>query len=142
VLLWGLPASALLSIAAQRAVKSRGALLGIATAVALGTTVVASLLDSSSVAALACVVVGVAVAVWGAATRALVRTIAGSLVAVCGLLLQVWLATHTDNVLRWVGLSVVGVLLIVGSAFVERNRARIARFWEEASVRRLAPEES
>ena len=98
--------------------------------------------DWSSIAALGCIVVGVAVAVWGAATRALVRTIAGSLVAVSGLLLQVWLATHTDNVLRWVGLSVVGVLLIVGSAYVERNRARIARFWEEAAVRGLASDES
>lgn len=142
VLLWGLPAALLVSLASQRAVRSRLALLGIATALGLGTTVVASLIDWSSIAALACVVVGLAVAVWGAATRALVRTIAGSVVAVCGLLLQVWLATHTDNVLRWVGLSVVGVLLIVGSAYVERNRARIARFWEAAAIRRAASDQA
>lgn len=142
VLLWGLPAALLLSVASKRAVKARGSLLGVATAVALGTTVVAAVIDWSSIAAVGCIAIGVAVAVWGAATRALLRTIAGSLVAMSGLLLQVWLATHTDNVLRWVGLSIVGVLLIVGSAYVERNRARIARFWEEAQVRRLASDEA
>jgi hypothetical protein len=142
VLLWGMPAAVLLSVASKRAVKARGSLLGVATAVALGTAILAAVVDWSSIAAVGCIVIGVAVAVWGAATRALVRTIAGSLVALSGLLLQVWLATHTDNVLRWAGLSVVGVLLIVGSAYVERNRARIARFWEEARVRRLASEEA
>ena len=39
-------------------------------------------------------------------------------------------------------LSAVGVLLIVGSAYVERRRGRIARFWEEASARRLREQES
>jgi hypothetical protein len=74
--------------------------------------------------------------------QALFRTVSGSLVALFGLLVQVWLATHTDNVLRWVSLSVVGVLLIVGSAYVERNRGRIVRFWEAAALRRLEPEDS
>ncbi len=142
VLLWGIPAALVLGLASQRAVTARGALLGVATAVALGTTLVAALVDWSSISAVGCIVVGVAVAVWGAATRTLLRTIAGSLVALSGLLLQVWLATHTDNVLRWVGLSVVGVLLIVGSAYVERNRARLARFWEQAAVKGLATEDA
>jgi hypothetical protein len=39
-------------------------------------------------------------------------------------------------------LSVVGVVLIVGSAYVERNRGRIARFWEEATTRRLRHEDA
>ena len=72
--------------------------------------------------------------------RALFRTAAGSAVALFGLVVQGWMATHADNVLRWASLSVVGVLLIVGSAYVERNRGRIVRFWEAASTRRLAPE--
>ena len=142
MLLWGLPAATLGAIASKRAVKTRGALFGAATATALGTTLVAVAIDWNSIAAVGCIIVGVAVAVWGAALRALFHTISGSLVALYGLLVQVWLATHTDNVLRWVGLSVVGVLLIVGSAYVERNRARIVRFWEAASVRRLEPEEA
>jgi hypothetical protein len=84
----------------------------------------------------------VGVAVWGASVRALFRTISGSLVALYGIGVQVWLATHADSVLRWAGLSVVGVLLIVGSAYVERNRGRIARFWEEAAARRLEHEDA
>lgn len=142
VLLWGLPAASLLAVASKRSVKAGASLLGTSTAVALGTTLVAAVIDCGSIAAVGCIFVGVATAVWGAATRALLRTVAGSLVALSGLLLQVWLATHTDNVLRWVGLSVVGVLLIVGSAYVERNRGRIARFWEAAALRRLAAEDA
>jgi hypothetical protein len=54
----------------------------------------------------------------------------------------VWLAVQHDNLLRWASLSVVGVLLIIGSAYVERNRARIVRFWDEAAARRLRAQES
>jgi hypothetical protein len=90
-----------------------------------------------TVSALICIVVGVGVAVWGASVRALVRTVAGSCVALFGLGVQVWLAVHADNLLRWLSLSVVGMLLIVGSAYVERNRARIGRFWSEKASRRL-----
>ena len=86
---------------------------------------VASAIDFDGWSALGCIVVGVAVAVWGAAVQARFRTVAGSLVALFGLVVQVWLATHADNVLRWASLSLVGVLLIVGSAYVERNRARL-----------------
>ncbi len=50
--------------------------------------------------------------------------------------MQVWLAVHADNFLRWASLSVVGVLLIVGAAYVERHRARVARAWD-ALTRRL-----
>lgn len=142
VLLWGLPAAGLVGTASRRAENGRGALLGIATALALGTTLVAAVCGWSSLAAVACIVIGVGVAVWGAATRALVRTAAGSLTALLGLLLQVWLATHSDNVLRWASLSVVGVLLIVGSAYVERNRARLARLWESARPARLRTEDA
>jgi hypothetical protein len=142
VLLWGVPASLVLCVASRRAEAARGSLLGAATALGLGTTLVASVIDWSSIGAGACIVVGVAVSVWGAATRGLWRTVAGALVALFGLLVEVWLATHTDNVLRWLGLSVVGVLLIVGSAYVERNRARLVRFWGSASSKRLVAEEA
>jgi hypothetical protein len=141
VLLWGLPAALLLCVASLRAVNTRRSLLRIATALGLGTTVVAALLGWSSLAALSCIVVGVAISVWGAATRAVARAVAGGSVALFGLLLQVWLSTHTDNVLRWVGLSVVGVCLIVGSAYVERHRARLTRLWEATSPKPLAPRE-
>jgi hypothetical protein len=140
VLLWGLPAALLLTVAGQRAVQARRSLLGIATATALGTTLVATAVDFNGMAAVGCIIVGVAVAVWGASMRALFRTAAGSAVALFGLVIEVWLATHADNVLRWASLSVVGVLLIVGSAYVERNRGRVARFWEAAAARRLAQE--
>lgn len=140
ILSLGLPAAVLIALAAQRAVKTRGVLLGIATSAALASSLVACAVERGSVAALACIVVGVAVAVWGASVRALLRTVSGSLVAVLGLIVQVWLATRADNVLRWASLSIVGVLLIIGSAYVERHRARIARFWESAVARRLQRE--
>jgi len=136
VLLLGLPVAALFGLAAQRAVKAQALLTGLATVTGLVTTLSACAADWSSVGAVACIVVGVGVAVWGASVRALFRTISGSLVAVYGLGVQVWLATHADNVLRWASLSVVGVLLIVGSAYVDRNRAKLARLWEQAVARR------
>jgi hypothetical protein len=141
-LLFGLPVAALFALASKRAVKAQGLLMGLATLIGLATTLCACAIDWRSIGAIACIVVGVAVAVWGASVRALFRTIGGSLVALFGLGVQVWLATHADNVLRWLSLSVVGMLLIVGSAYVERNRGRIARFWEEAAARRLEHEDA
>jgi len=141
-LLLGLPVAALFGLAAKRALTARGALTSLATVIGLVTVLCGCALDWSSVGAVGCIAVGVAVAVWGASVRALFRTISGSLVAVYGLGVQVYLATHADDVLRWASLSVVGVLLIVGSAYVERNRGRIARFWQEAAARRLSHEDA
>jgi hypothetical protein len=142
VLTLGLPSAALIAIASRRAVTAQGPLLGFATATALGSALVACAVNLDSVAALGCTIIGVTVAVWGASVRALVRTISGSIVALFGLVVQVWLATQADNVLRWAGLTAVGVLLIVGSAYVEQNRGKLARFWEEAAARRLEEESS
>jgi hypothetical protein len=136
-LLLGLPVALLFALAAKRAVKAQGFLMSLATVTGLVTTLCACAIDWSQIGAVGCIIVGVTVAVWGASVRALFRTISGSLVALYGLGVQVWLATHADNVLRWASLSVVGVLLIVGSAYVERNRGRIARYWAEAAARRL-----
>lgn len=141
-LLLGLPVALLFALAAQRADNARPLLLAIATVTGLVTTLCACAIDWSSIGAVGCIVVGVAVAVWGASVGALFRTISGSLVALFGLGVQVWLATHADNVLRWLSLSAVGMLLIVGSAYVERNRGRIARFCEAAAVRRLPREDA
>ncbi|RYZ02684.1 MAG: hypothetical protein EOO73_30965 [Myxococcales bacterium] len=138
ILLLGLPIAMLVGLVSQRAAASRGALLGVATTTALLSALIACAVERDSVAALGCVAVGVGIAVWGASVRALVRTLSGSAVALFGLVVQVWLATRTDNVLRWAGMSALGVLLIVGSAYVERHRGRIARLWEEARARRLA----
>lgn len=141
-LLLGLPIATLFGLAAKRAVNARGLLTGLATTTGLFTTLCACAFDGSSVGAVGCIAVGVGVAVWGASVRALFRTVSGSLVALYGIGVQVWLATHADSVLRWAGLSVVGVLLIVGSAYVERNRGRITRFWEAAAARRLQHEDA
>jgi hypothetical protein len=141
VVMWGVPASALFFMASLRAAQTRGTLLGVATIGGLGSVLLATVVDGGSVSALGCIVVGVTVAVWGAAVQARVRTVAGALVALWGLGLQVWLATHADSVLRWLVLSVVGVLLIVGSAYVEKHRVRIIRLWEAAAARRLRQED-
>lgn len=142
VLSWGLPAAALTGLAAMRATTSRAIMIGIATVLTLATALVACMFDLGMISGLCCIVLGVAVAVWGASVSALLRTVAGSLVALLGLAVQVWLAVQQDNALRWISLSAVGILLIVGSAYVERNRARIARFLAEASARRLREQES
>jgi hypothetical protein len=139
-LAFGLPASALFAVASKRAATARASLLGIGTLIALATSLAACAISLDSFAALGCIVVGVAVAVWGASVQALLRTVSGSMVALFGLVVQVYLATHADNMLRWVSLSAVGVLLIVGSAYVERNRGRLLRFWEAAASRRLQEE--
>jgi len=129
MLLLGLPAAALLFLAAARAASARSGLSGLGTILALTTTLSASALDRGTVTAFCCIVLGVAVAVWGASVRARLRIVGGALVALWGIGLQVWLAVHVDNLLRWLSLTAVGILLIVGSAYIERNRGRLARLW-------------
>jgi hypothetical protein len=137
VLLFGLPGAALLFVGSWRAVSCRAGLVNISTTVALLTALGASALDQGTAAAFCCIALGVSVGVWGAAVKARVRTMSGALVALWGIALQVWLAVHADNLLRWASLTAVGILLIVGSAYVERNRARLARLWELSSPRRV-----
>jgi hypothetical protein len=136
----GLPVAAIFALSAVRAARARAVLVTFATITGLGTSLIACAVDLDSMAAIGCIVVGVAVAVWGAALRAPFRTVSGSLVALFGLVVQVWLATQGDNVLRWASMSVVGVLLIVGSAYVERSRTRLARFWGTKAQRPLVEE--
>lgn len=133
VVLLGLPSAVLLALAALRADSLREPLFAAGTLVGLTSGVVATLLDLDSLSALSCIVLGVFVAVSGAAVKARVRTLCGALVALFGLGAEVWLAVHADDVLRWVSLSVLGVLLIIGSAYVERHRERVARLWERLS---------
>jgi hypothetical protein len=137
VLLFGLPLALVSLLASLRATASREALVGVGLVQALLTTVVACAIDLGTISALACILLGVAVAVWGASIRARLRTVTGAGVALFGLGVQVWLAVNHDNVLRWISLSVVGVLLIVGSAYVERNRGRVLRWWNESAAKRL-----
>lgn len=129
ILLLGLPAASMLFLFAIRASRARGALLGLGTIFGLLSTLSASAVDGGTAAAFCCIVLGVAVAVWGASVRARLRIVAGALVALWGLGLQVWLAVHADNLLRWASLTVIGILLIIGSAYIERNRERLARLW-------------
>lgn len=137
VLLWTFPISAALLLASRRAEASRPALVSVSIVVAAAGVLLMSVADFGSVAAVAAIALGVSVAVWGAAVRARVRTVGGSLLALYGLGSQVWLATHGSDMLRWLGLSALGFLLIVGSAYVERNRARIERIWTGPPERRI-----
>jgi len=130
LLLLGLPSASLLFLGAARAASARNALLALGTIMALMTALTASVLDRGTAAAFCCIVLGVAVAVWGASVRARLCIVGGALVALWGIGLQVWLAVHVDNLLRWLSLTAVGILLIVGSAYIERNRARLTRFWQ------------
>lgn len=142
VLTWGLPAALLVALGSLRAVSTQSALVGIATIVGLVTAQIACVLELDTLSGLCCIVLGVGVAVWGASMKALLRVVAGSLVALFGLGVQVWLAVQHDNLLRWASLSAVGVLLIVGSAYVERHRGRLLHYWQEAAARKLRAQES
>ncbi|MEI9953013.1 MAG: hypothetical protein WDO74_29555 [Pseudomonadota bacterium] len=134
ILLLGLPSALLLFLGAARAVSARSALLSLGTILALMTALSASALDRGTAAAFCCIVLGVSVSVWGASMRARLRIVGGALVALRGVGLQVWLAVHADNLLRWVSLTAVGMLLIVGSAYLERNRGRLARLWQSRTT--------
>jgi hypothetical protein len=142
VLLFGLPMAGMGLLASVRAAASRRNLVAISTVAALLTVVGACAVDFGTIAAFGCILFGVAVAVWGASVRAIVRTLMGSGVALFGLGVQVWLAVHHDNVLRWASLSVAGVLLIVGSAYLERHRGRLLRYWDAAALRRQRQREA
>jgi hypothetical protein len=130
VLLFGLPAAACLLLASLRADGARQALASVGTLLGLGTVVLASALDVGTAGALCAILLGTVVAVGGAGLGSWAWTLVGGAVALYGVGVQVWLAVHADNVLRWAGLSVAGVLLIVGAAYVERHRARVARAWD------------
>jgi hypothetical protein len=131
VLLLGLPLALFVMLGSLRARQCRASLRGLAVAIAEVTALVACGAELETLSALACVAVGVAIGVWGASVRARFRTVSGALVALFGLGVEVWLATHADNLLRWASLSLLGIGLIVGSAYLEQNRAQVARWWQK-----------
>ena len=135
VLSLGLPAAGLLVVASRRGAHGREALATCGVVLALMTAVVASVLELDSLAAFSCLVLGIAVAVFGAALRLRVQLVVGALVALFGLGAQVWLAVQSAHLARWASLSVVGILLIVGSAYLERNRPTLARWFERWAPR-------
>lgn len=122
----GLPSAASLLAATHRARRTRAALLALATAVALLTVLAALAMDRTTLTAFAALLVGTLVALSGAGLKSRLRLVAGGAVGLFGLVCQVVLATRANDVLRWAGLSVVGVLLIVGSSFVERHKDLLA----------------
>jgi hypothetical protein len=134
---FGVPAALLLVVASRRGAHARGVLAACGVLFGLLTTVAASALDLDGIAAFACIVVGIAVAVWGAALRLRVHLVGGALVALFGLGAQIWLAVQAGHLVRWAGLSVVGILLIVGSAYLERNRATLTEWFERLAARPL-----
>jgi hypothetical protein len=133
VLLLGLPPAALWFVASARAVAARRLLIDLGTLLGLLTAASASIIEHGTLAAFCCIALGVAVAVWGAAVKGRVRIAGGVLVALWGLGLQVWLAVNGDSWFRWVSLTAVGILMIVGAAYLERHRARIALLWQGAT---------
>jgi len=126
----GLPSALLLLAASTRAVTSRKALAGLGLGLALVTAVLGPVAELGTLSVLTCLGIGIAAAVWGAALRNVVQTVTGAIVAVIGLGAQVMLAVRAEDLLRWGSLTAVGVLLILGASYVERNKARLARWWD------------
>jgi hypothetical protein len=133
VVLLGLPSSLLALGFSRRAVRLRTLLVGASGAMALVTAVVAPLIELSTWAALACIVTGVGVATFGAARRSLFASVAGALVGVVGVCLQVSLATQASDFVRWGSLLVGGVVLIVGASLAERHKGRVSVWFRGAS---------
>ena len=130
LLVLGLPASVLLFLSSLRAARLKKALVSLGTLVGLGTTLAACVAGLNTASALVCTLCGTLVLVGGAGVRSRLWMILGSTVALFGVATEVWLAVQADNFLRWASLSIAGVLLIVGSAYVERNRVRVSQAWE------------
>jgi len=136
VLLLGVPAAVMFFASSLRAELLRKFLASVAAIVGLGSTLLACAAGLSTLSALICIVSGTAVAVCAAGSGSRLWTVLGGVVALYGVASEVWLAVHEDNVLRWVTLTVSGIGLIVGSAYVERNRARVQQLWERWQVKR------
>lgn len=137
VLLLGVPAAALFFTSSLRGELLRKTLVNAAAVVGLGSTIVACMSGLSTISALICIVSGTVVAVCAAGTGSRLWTACGALAALYGVGSEVWLAVHEDNVVRWVTLTVTGIALIVGSAYVERNRARVQQLWDRWHEKRL-----
>ncbi len=136
-LLLGVPLAVLFFMSSLRAELLRKALVSAAAVVGLGSTLVACMAGLSTISALICIVSGTLVAVCAAGTGSRVWTACGAIVALYGVGSEVWLAIHEDNLVRWVTLTVTGIALIVGAAYVERNRARVQRLWERWHAKRI-----
>jgi hypothetical protein len=129
IVLFGLPPAAVILVASRRAAQLRSLLGGLGVVVALATAVLAAISERSTWASLACIVTGVAVLAWGAARRSLVTTIAGGIVGVVGVGLQVSLAIQVSEFMRWGSLMLGGVLLIVGASLAERYKGRLSAWF-------------
>ncbi len=125
-----LPLALIAFAASTRAANYRASLIAVGIVIALATAVLGPVIDLGTLPVLVCLLIGVGVAVWGAALRKLVPMIAGALVAVFGLGAQVLLAVRAEDLWRWGSLTAVGVLLIFGASYVERHKLRLARWWE------------
>src|SRR6185295_10784525 len=106
-----------------------------AGAMALVTAVAAPLVELSTWAALACIVTGVAVLAWGAARRSILYTLAGAVVGVVGVGLQVSLAVEVNEFMRWGSLTAGGLLLIVGASLADRHKGRLTAWFRPSAER-------
>jgi len=133
IVLFGLPSALVVLFASRRAVQLRSLLGGLGVIVALATAVLAALWEQSTWAALACILTGVGVLTWGAARRSLVTTIAGGIVGLVGVGLQVSLAIQVSEFMRWGSLMLGGVLLILGASLAERYKGRLSAWFRPAT---------
>jgi hypothetical protein len=62
-----------------------------------------------------------------------VTTLAGGIVGIVGVGLQVSLAVQVNEFMRWGSLMLGGVLLIVGASLAERYKGRISSWFRPAT---------
>jgi hypothetical protein len=78
-------------------------------------------------ATIACLIVGIALLAYGAATRRLLESGAGTLAIAVGLLVHVHLAIRVETFANWGTLSLLGIPAVVCAAYCERYPDKIGR---------------
>ena len=133
VALLGLPAALFVFVASRRADRLHPILRALAGTIAALTAATAPIIELSTWSALACIVTGVAILAWGAARHSLVYTLAGAIVGLVGVGLQVSLAVQVNDFVRWGSLLAFGIVLILGASLAERNKGRLTEWFRPAT---------
>jgi hypothetical protein len=132
ILLFGLPASGLLTILSTRCLGTGTAYRLVATLMAVGSALVNLVVfwDPSqlSIAGFGCLIVGIISVAYGIYSQRLAPLVLGAIAAIAGLTQILVAAIEIENFLHWGSLAVIGTLLIFAAAFCERYARRLVAF--------------
>ena len=135
----GAPAAGLLTILSVRTVSSGAPYRSLAACIAVGTSlanlVVHGSLDQLSIAALACLLVGIATLAYGIYSESKLTLGLGLVASIAGFCQLLIAAIEFEHLLHWGSLAGVGVGLIFVAAFCERHSRRLLTYARVMSSR-------